>query len=151
MPRISEYLMLIAFVSGCGWRSPDSAGVLRYNPGVIWTDAEKHCEPSYPDSASTAGHAGLVVLRVQFAPDGAVKASTVLQAPDPEIGNSARACVSNWKMMPLKKGVPAARAREGLLYFYYVLAHDSPRVYIANDPAQRSALIALRSRRGVSR
>jgi TonB family protein len=108
----------------------------------LWADAQQHCVAEYPKESLAQGHQGLAVVGLEIGRDGTPLNVSVLQAPDAAIGRSAQLCANNWRMKPAEPGGPDIRT--GKLYFYFVLSSGGDKVYLANDPADKKALVALR-------
>lgn len=108
----------------------------------FWVEAQQRCMAKYPKESLAEGHQGLAVVELQIGRDGVPVHVAVLQVPDAAIGQSVQRCASAWRMKPVEPNGPDIRA--GKLYFYFVNSSDSGKVYLANDPADKKALVALR-------
>jgi TonB family protein len=108
----------------------------------LWADAQQRCVAEYPKESLAQGRKGLAVIGLEIGRDGTPLNVSVLQAPDAAIGRSAQLCANNWRMKPAEPGGPDIRT--GKLYFYFILSSGGGKVYLANDPADKKALVALR-------
>ncbi len=136
-------LLCLAPLASCWTRRQER----RFNYGyvLLWTEARRHCFPQYPGESVAAGHQGLAVAHLSIASDGSVNRVSVIQAPDAAIARSVERCALTWLMSPVRGDGP--RAREGKLFFYFVIAPGGACVYTVNDPLQKKALIALKWQR----
>ncbi|HEY6351600.1 MAG TPA: energy transducer TonB [Candidatus Angelobacter sp.] len=114
----------------------------RYGYLPLWTEAQKRCVAQYPSESLVQGHQGLAVAELEIGRDGAPLRVSVLQAPDAAISRSAQLCAGNWRMKPVEAGGPDIR--RGKLYFYFIVLSGKAKVFLANDPADKKSLIALR-------
>lgn len=127
--------------------------VARVYPDVlIWTEAQQHCTPEYPQSSLEAGSQGLAVVQVEIARNGTVQRSTLIEAPDQAIGRSAIACANNIKAAPASRATivgPPSPISRGKLYFYFTLWNNKGEVFVANDPQQKRRLRDLLATRRI--
>lgn len=135
------------FVCAClaACRSDAGPAIQKFGAAMLWRTASSRCMVDYPASAKASRHQGLAVLEVDVAPDGTVRRSSVLEAPDDAISQALRSCAATFRAAPSSTG---AAVRRGKLIFYFVLWGDQSGVFIANDPAQRTELMQIRESLG---
>jgi len=114
----------------------------RYGYLPFWTEARQRCVAEYPSESLAHGHQGLAVAELEIGRDGTPLRVSILQAPDDAISRSVQLCADNWRMKPVEAGGPDIR--RGKLYFYFTMLSGKARVFLANDPADKKALVALR-------
>jgi TonB family protein len=120
--RRGFYVLLacLAALSALGWwqwqrswnelerRAPVEESGLRVSPDTMDKRILTKVEPVYPESARTAGTAGLVVLDAMIAPDGSVQSLRPVSGNDLLV-RSATEAVQSWKFEPyLFSGKPVA-------------------------------------------
>ena len=77
-------------------------------------------KPVYPPGAVKRKVSGVAVVFLRSAPEGHVTTLTVLEAPDPEIGDAVRTAVEKWKFSPAQvMGKSELLGRRGKLTFYF--------------------------------
>lgn len=143
--NLGRYLQLGVVLAAClaslvSCHSPSTERRYGYLP--LWTEAQQRCVAEYPSESLAQGHQGLAVAELEIGRDGTPLRVAVLQAPDDAIIRSVQLCAGNWRMKPVEAGGPDIR--RGKLYFYFTVLSGKARVFLANDPADKKALIALR-------
>jgi len=107
--NVVESAIVTAKGPGGGARKPAATVPARVHMGGELAQAKAiyRPQPQYPDSASSKGIEGTVVLEAVISTEGVPLSVNVLRSPDPGLTDSAVAAVKQWRFEPTKlNGVP---------------------------------------------